>query len=102
MDENELLAQLIEKRKALGTAVIAQTMGVTEVTIRSVCTGNYPGNTKNVLKQFAKHYVDVLHCPYIDKAINRDECKTRANGPKPFGGNTKQAWWQACQQCEHK
>ncbi len=102
MEITDLLTQLKAKREEIGTKQLADALGVSDVTIRSVCTGNYRGKPDAILAAFAAKYIDVVLCPYIDDLINRADCKTRSNGPKPFGGATKLAWWQTCQTCNHK
>jgi|GEM_PF-974278 hypothetical protein len=97
----DLLALLQAKRTEIGTAKLAESLGVSDVTIRSICTGNYRGKPDAVLHTFADKYVDVVHCPHIDALLNRSDCKLRHNAPKPFGGASKLLWWEACQQCEH-
>lgn len=102
MTEDELMQAIKAKRETIGTKALAAALGVSEVTVRSVTTGNYPGEIKNIIQKYAKTYIDVVECPYAKKNIARTDCQIRAHGPKPFGGQSKLAWWQACQSCEHK
>jgi hypothetical protein len=102
MNEEELLVLMKTKRDEIGTKALALALGVSEPTVRSVCTGNYPGDPGNVLDKFARVFVDVVPCPYVDRTIERGECETRSRGPRPFGGASKLAWWEACQRCPHK
>jgi hypothetical protein len=98
----DLLALLKEKRLEIGTAKLAESLGVADVTIRSICSDNYRGKPDTVLALFAAKYVDVVVCPHIEELLNRNECRLRYNEPKPFGGASLLAWWQCCQTCEHK
>ena len=101
-EENDVLTQFKAKREAIGTAALAEALGVkNQSTIRMICSGKYP-NPEHVLKSFAKIYINVLHCPYVDRPLNREDCHSRATGPKPFGGQTKLLWWHACQSCPNK
>jgi hypothetical protein len=102
MNEEELLALMKAKREEIGTKALAEALGVSEVTVRSICSGNYPGGPGKVLDKFARLFIDVVHCPYVDRALERGECENRARGPKPFGGASKMAWWEACQRCPNK
>lgn len=103
MNENpDLLTLFKAKRAEIGSNALAEALGIKNTsTIRMICSGKYP-NPEHVLKSFAQVYINVLHCPYVDRALNREECTTRANGPKPFGGYSKSLWWQACQSCPQK
>lgn len=102
MSLSDLLELLKAKREEIGTAELARTLGVSDVTIRSVCTDNYRGKPDSILQLFSIKYVDVVLCPFIEEPLNRGECRLRYNAPEPFGGARKLAWWQCCQTCEHK
>jgi len=100
--ENELLTLFKAKREEIGTAQLADALGVKNTsTIRMICAGSYP-NPEHVLRKFAQLYVNVVHCPYIDREIGRDDCNNRSQGPRPFGGQAKLAWWAACQSCNER
>jgi hypothetical protein len=98
----DLLELMKAKREEIGTAALAESLGVSDVTIRSICTGNYRGKPDAVLAAFARKYVDVVLCPFAEELINRRDCKERANAPEPSGGARKWDWWQCCQTCSHK
>lgn len=98
---SDLLTQLKAKRVALGTKTLAEALGVTDSAVRMVCTGHYP-TPGRVLAKFAKVYIDVVACPYAGRDIGRPDCLNRSSGPKPFGGPSKLAWWDACQRCPNK
>jgi hypothetical protein len=100
-NEADLLALFKKKRLEIGTAALAESIGVSNVTVRSIDTGHYRGKPDAVLAAFAERWVDVVLCPYIDEVINREDCKNRHTAPKPFGGKAKQAWWETCQTCVH-
>lgn len=97
----EHLAEFIAKRAEIGTKELADVLGIKDSAVRMVCTGNYP-NPSRILEQFARHYIDIVHCPHAGRTLERSDCKQRANGPQPFGGSAKLNWWHACQTCEHK
>lgn len=88
---------------------VAKKIGVDRSTLSLVLSGKYgvtsarPDgvNPKRILEQFERAYSDV-NCPYNGKTITREECTGRANAPRPSGGATKTAWWDACQHCLHK
>ena len=98
---NELLNAFKAKRDEIGATALADALGISKGAVRMVCTGHYP-NPEKVLEKFAQHYVDVVQCPFIDDLIQRQDCLTRSSGPRPFGGQLKLNWWQACQTCPHK
>lgn len=98
----DFLVLMQQKRAEIGDAALAEALGVSRVTIRSICTENYPGDPAKVLKRFGDRFIDVVHCPHIDQQIARKNCDLRAHSPKPFGGNSKMAWWEACQECSLK
>jgi hypothetical protein len=102
MSLHNLLVLLKAKRKEIGTAKLAESLGVADVTIRSICSDNYRGKPDAVLATFAAKYVDVVLCPFIEEPLNRAECRLRYNAPEPFGGVRKLAWWQCCQTCVNK
>lgn len=97
---DSLLALMQQKRGEIGDVALAESLGVSRSTIRSICTGNYPGDPAKVLKKFGQVYIDVVHCPHADQSLQRDDCNRRSTAPKPFGGTAKLSWWQACQACE--
>ena len=101
MSEQDLLELLIQKREEIGTTALAESIGVSNATVRSITTGHYRGKPDAVLAAFAEKYVDVVLCPHINEVLNRDECKQRHTAPKPFGGKSKRAWWETCQTCIH-
>jgi hypothetical protein len=98
----DLLELLKAKREELGTAALAESLGVSDVTIRSICTGNYRGKPDAVLAIFASKYIDVVLCPFTEELLNRSDCRWHANSPEPFGGPRKWDWWQCCQTCVRK
>ena len=98
---DELLTLFRAKRDEIGTQALAQALGIKESAVRMISTGHYP-NPGKILEKFAKLYIDVVACPYAERIIGREECHNRSTGPKPFGGASKQRWWDACQNCEHK
>jgi hypothetical protein len=98
----DLLELLKAKREEIGTAKLAESLGVADVTIRSICSDNYRGKPDAVLATFASKYVDVVLCPFTDELLNRGECRLRYNAPEPFGGVRKLAWWLCCQSCVNK
>lgn len=98
----DLLVLLKAKREEIGTAELAKTLGVSDVTIRSICTDNYRGKPDAVLATFAAKYVDVVVCPFTEELLNRSECRLRYNAPEPMGGARKLAWWECCQTCRYK
>ena len=97
----ELLAAFKAKRDEIGTKALAEALGLTESAVRMIATCNYP-NPARILSRFARKYIDVVACPYALRTLERAECKARSTAPRPFGGATKLAWWQACQTCEHR
>jgi hypothetical protein len=96
----ELLAAFKAKRNEVGSKTIALELGIAESTVRVVCTGHHP-NPSNILSKFERHFMDVVNCPYVQRVIELEDCKSRCQGPRPFGGAAKQAWWSACQRCEY-
>lgn len=98
---NDLLELFKKKRDEIGTTALAESIGVSNATVRSIATGHYRGLPDGVLAKFAERWVDVVLCPHINEVLNRDECKQRHTAPKPFGGKAKQAWWETCQICIH-
>lgn len=98
---DELLTAFKAKREEIGTLALAEALGIKDSAVRMVCTGHYP-NPKPILDKFARHYIDVVSCPYAGRVIERDDCKTRSTSTRPFGGASKQAWWDACQTCDHR
>lgn len=101
MSESDLLTAFNAKRDEIGTKALAEALGIKDSAVRMVCTGHYP-NPKGILEKFAKLYINVVTCPYAGRVIEREECNNRSTAPRPFGGMTKLAWWEACQTCEHK
>lgn len=97
----ELLTLFSAKREEIGTSALAKALDISSAAVRMICTGHYP-NPDKVLTKFAAHYIDVVACSYTDEVIQRDECRSRSAGPKPFGGHSKIRWWQHCQNCPHK
>ena len=103
MSALDLLALLKAKREEIGTAKLAESLAVADVTIRSICSDNYRGKPDTVLAAFAAKYIDVLICPFIAEPLNRRECRLRYNAPKPvLGGATEWDWWHCCQTCQYK
>ncbi|MDD5271116.1 MAG: hypothetical protein PHU14_00225 [Methylovulum sp.] len=101
-DSDDVLTLFKQKRDEIGTTALANVLGVKNgSTIRMICTGRYP-NPAHVLKRFAEVFIDVVHCPYVDRELERADCFNRSSGPRPFGGKSKQDWWDACQTCPHK
>jgi len=98
---DELLTAFKAKRDEIGTQVLADALGTKDSAVRMVCTGHYP-NPKGILEKFAKLYINVVSCPYAGRTIEREECNNRSTSTRPFGGQSKQAWWDACQTCEHR
>jgi len=98
---SELLSAFKAKRDDIGTKALAEQLGIKDSAVRMVCTGHYP-NPAPILAKFARHYIDVVPCPFVKRTINREDCTQRSTAPRPFGGAQKLAWWQACQTCEHK
>ncbi|MDP1527690.1 MAG: hypothetical protein Q8M20_17950 [Rhodocyclaceae bacterium] len=97
----ELLEAFKAKRAEIGTKELADALGIKDSAVRMVCTGNYP-NPHNILNQFARHFINVVDCPYAGRTLERSDCHTRSTAPRPFGGAAKLNWWQACQHCEHR
>lgn len=97
----EPLTAFKQKRDEIGTKALADSLGIKDSAVRMICTGHYP-NPKNILSQFAKRYIDVVTCPHTGEEINQTDCALHHSGPRPFGGPSKQIWWDACQHCEHK
>ncbi|MDO9141476.1 MAG: hypothetical protein Q7U38_14250 [Methylobacter sp.] len=89
------------KREELGTKGLADALGITGSAVRMVCTGHYPNPTP-ILNLFARRYINIVRCPYIDEDIGRDVCRNRSTAPRPFGGASKLTWWEACQLCSQK
>lgn len=56
MTDEHLLGLFKAKRFEVGTAELAKVLGISDVTVRSVGSGNYPGDPGKVLKKFAQHY----------------------------------------------
>ncbi|OQW74829.1 MAG: hypothetical protein BVN35_09440 [Proteobacteria bacterium ST_bin11] len=80
---------------------VANKIEVPRCTLSLVINDKYPANPKNILDKFERAYSDV-NCPFVNRALTRQECRDRSTAPRPFGGTAKTAWWDACQGCEHK
>lgn len=100
MHDAELLPLFIAKRAEIGAAKLAQILDISASGVRMICTGNHP-NPVHVLNKFAVQFVDPA-CTFTAEPISRDDCDSHANGARPFGGPTKQQWWDACQSCPFK
>lgn len=101
-EENELLRLFIAKRDEIGAPALAEILKIKNAsTVRMICGGHYP-NPEHILKRFAAQFINVVACPYAGRDIERTECQHRSEGARPFGGASKQAWWDACQTCQHK
>jgi hypothetical protein len=98
---HELLTAFRAKREELGTQALADALDISDSAVRMVCTEHYP-NPKAILEKFARQYIDIVHCPYAERVIERDDCTNRSTATRPFGGASKQSWWDACQTCEHR
>jgi len=98
---DELLTAFKAKREEIGTQALVAALDISDSAVRMVCTGHYP-NPKTILDKFARHYINVVMCPYAGHSIERDECHNRSTSARPFGGASKQAWWDACQTCDHR
>ncbi|MGZ8944341.1 MAG: hypothetical protein ACXW1W_02835 [Methylococcaceae bacterium] len=96
-----LLEAFNAKRAEIGTKALAEALGIKDSAVRMISTGNYPNPTP-ILNQFARQYINVVACPHAGRIIERVQCTARSTAPRPFGGATKLAWWEACQICEHK
>lgn len=97
----ELLSAFIAKRDEIGTKALAASLDISAGAVRMVCTGHYP-NPEKVLGKFADRYIDSVVCPFAGRTLQRSDCRQRAHGPKPFGGLSKQQWWEYCQTCPNK
>jgi len=93
---------LKQKRAALGTAAVARMLGYSQATIRSICSGNYPGDPGVVLRRVMAVFVNVVECPFAQREIPWQECRSRHTSPRPFGGSGRMAWWEACQGCPNR
>jgi hypothetical protein len=80
---------------------VARKINVSRTTLSLVINDKYPASPQKILEQFERAYSDV-NCPYSGKTLTRDECNGRSTAPRPSGGTTKTAWWDACQNCPHK
>jgi len=99
---NDLLTLFKAKRAEIGTAELAEAIGAKDSsTVRMICSGRYP-NPEHMLRKFAQVFINVVHCPYVDREIGRNDCDHRSSGPRPFGGQSKLAWWEACQTCSNR
>ena len=63
-------------------------------------SGNYGADVEQIESAILARY-DMHACKYNSMEISGPECKRRATAPRPFGGRVKEAYWQACQMCEH-
>lgn len=100
--EHALLTLFKAKRKEIGTAALAEALGVKNTSaIRMICTGSYP-NPAHVLDKFARVYIDIVYCPFAERDMARPECTTRSTANRPASGKIGQDWWQACQTCTHR
>jgi hypothetical protein len=96
-----LLTAFNDKRKEMGTKALADALGIKDSAVRMVSTGNYPNPTP-ILTLFARRFINVVSCPYAQRTLERDECKTRSTAPRPLGGKEKLNWWTACQSCDQR
>jgi hypothetical protein len=90
---------LREKREALGTKAVAEALGYSESSIRVAATGKWAGSTAKLHAKVLAVYAAAVHCPHVDRQIPMAECQNRARSPRPFGGQARERWWQACQSC---
>lgn len=90
------------KYDEIGGKALAAALGVSESTVRVVANGHYKGNVAIILDKFNQEFAqDSYVCPHSQNEITRVDCEQRANGPRPFGGYSKQLWWDACQTCQY-
>lgn len=106
---SELLQRLKQAIAETSITAVANKIGVSRSALSLVISGKYGvkpsmphgASIKNVLEKFERAYSGV-NCPYAGRELTRDECFNRSTGPRPFGGASKTAWWDACQSCNHK
>jgi hypothetical protein len=90
---------LREKREALGTKAVADALGYAESSIRVALTGKWNGNAAKLHAKVLAVYAAAVHCPHVARQIPMAECQSRAQSPRPFGGQARERWWHACQSC---
>ncbi|MDQ7091784.1 MAG: hypothetical protein Q9M50_14305 [Methylococcales bacterium] len=88
------------KRDEVGTHQLSHALGLSESTIRVICNGHYKGSLEVITGIFNQIYNNDCICEFTQEIIDRTDCSRRASAPRPFGGATKQAWWETCQSCE--
>ena len=98
----DIINLLQHKRDEVGTQQLSQGLGLSESTIRVICNGHYKGNLEAITSAFNQLYNNDHLCEFTQEIINRVGCSSRASAPRPFGGATKQAWWETCQNCQFK
>lgn len=96
----DLLTDFKTKREEIGAKALAAALGISESSVRSICTGHYD-NPGKILNSFAVQFINP-ECPFTQAPITREDCDAHALTAKPFGGPTKRAWWDACQTCPYK
>ena len=102
MSMTDLLELFKAKREEIGTRKLAESLGISDATVRSICTGHYKGKPDTVLNAYAAKFIDIVQCPFTEESLNRAECRQRHNAPRPAGGFTKTQWWLTCQECQHR
>lgn len=92
------LEQLKQAVAESNVAEVAKRIGVDRSTLSLIVRDKYPASPDKVLHKFALAS-DIVNCPYAGKTLTQSDCRTRHTAPRPFGGGSKMAWWDACQDC---
>lgn len=95
------LALTLAAVKATSIAEVARRTDLSRTTISLYVHNKYPADPAAVESVIRINY-DSYICPHTEVEISGQDCKRRAQSPKPFGGGrAKVAHWQACQACPY-
>lgn len=87
--------------EATSITAVAVQIGFSRTALSLYMSDKYPAEPTELESAIRTRY-DQYICPHTQQEITGQDCQTRANQPKPFGGRAKLIHWQACQGCEYK
>lgn len=84
-----------------GLAGVAEALGYSRPTLSRYVNGSY-GGAADLEAAIYERYQGLRTCPHDGEEVPVAHCRKRAYAPEPFGGNARQAAWQACRTCQFK
>lgn len=92
----ELVEQRIEQLGSIQK--VADELGYARPSLSLALRGKYVGSTER-LEETVLKVLGNVHCPYLDKNLEADECVQFREREAPTQNPTEMRFWRACQKC---